>query len=270
MIIHPYTSQPVSANKKPTSPIQGKMVDVSMVNVEAEVLQGSLACPVLVHFWSPRCGACKQFIPLLEGLQVKYTKSWILAKINVDEQAQLAAQFRIQSVPSVVLVVKGRPVEAFMGAVPESQIVKVLDKAYQFYQDDSAEDEDDPIAAATAAFYEGDYARCATLLSQHLGATGSLLQSDGERLVLSYAFLGQKQQALGFMGILEEKDRLQKWLNYSDVWDMPIEALVENWLQNLSTQPHIKDRLVELFSLLGSEHKLVQEGRRKMSRILFS
>lgn len=270
MIIHPYTSQPVSAQKKSSFQVQGKIVDVSIVNVETEVLQGSMDCPVLVDFWAPWCGPCQQFIPILEGLQKKYPKPWVLAKVNVDEQGQLAAQFRVQSIPSVVVVAKGRPMEAFMGAVPESQVIKVLDKAYQLYQNDYEENNEDPLAAAEKAFNEGDYARCAHVLNQYLAEEGSLEQRDGERFVLSYAFLGQKQQAEGFVKMLAQPEAVLKWLQYDDVWGVPLDQLIEDWLQKLITHPPLKERLVDLFSLLGSEHRMVQEGRKRMSRILFS
>lgn len=268
MIIHPYTSQTVTSQKKSASQVQGKTVDVSMVNLEAEVLQASLACPVLVDFWAPWCGPCKQFVPILEGLQTRYPKPWVLAKVNVDEQPQLAAQFRIQSIPSVVVVIQGRPIDAFMGAIPEAQLVQLLDKAYQFYKDDLEEhDEEDPLVGAQKAFNQGDYARSATLLSRYLGENQTLAQSDGERLVLSYAFLGQKDQAIGFLNVLEKPEPLKTWL---EAWQGDPAQVVEQWLSQLAENPNTKDKLVELFSLLGSEHTLVQEGRKKMSRILFS
>lgn len=266
MIIHPYTSQTVTSQKKAASG-QSKIVDVTMLNVEAELLQASVSLPVLVDFWAPWCEPCKQFLPLLEGLQKSYSKPWILAKVNVDEQGQLAAQFRIQSIPSVVMIAKGRPVEAFMGAVPETQIVKLLDKAYQFYKDDFEEDEQDPLVEAEKSFNRGDYTRSATLLSQCLGQAQKLAEADATRLILSYAFLGQNQQAVGFLSLLEKPTITSDWLS---AWQGNPAEVVSHWLVQLLTQPEVKTKLVELFSLLGSEHTLVQEGRKKMSRILFA
>ena len=91
-------------------------------NFMADVVEASRQLPVLVDFWAPWCGPCKQLGPMLEKI-VGETKGAVrLVKINVDENQQLAAQMRVQSIPAVFAFVNGQPVDGFMGALPESQL----------------------------------------------------------------------------------------------------------------------------------------------------
>lgn len=266
MIIHPYTSQTITSQKKEPSQVRGKIVDVSMKNVEAEILQGSHLCPVLVDFWAPWCGPCQQFIPVLEGLHKKYPQPWILAKINVDTEPQLAAQFRIQSIPAVVLVAKGRPLEAFTGPIPEADLIKLLDKAHQLYKNDNKDKDEDPRVVAAHAFSHENYTQSADLLNHCLATNSQLSPRDSERLILSHAFLGQIPQAIERLHILEKPEPIKNWLAH---WQGTPSHAVDKWLSQLPNDK-AKESLILLFSLLGSDHTLTQEGRKKMSRILFA
>ncbi|MDI9331710.1 MAG: thioredoxin [Alphaproteobacteria bacterium] len=104
------------------------MLDVTIENFEAEVVNTSMTTPVLVDFWAPWCGPCKSLGPVLERLEAEYGGRFKLAKINSDDQQQLASAFGIRSIPTCVLMVGGRPVDGFMGAQPEGQLREFLDK----------------------------------------------------------------------------------------------------------------------------------------------
>ena len=104
------------------------MLDVTVQNFEAEVIEASMATPVLVDFWAPWCGPCKSLGPVLEKLETDYAGRFKLVKINSDNEQQLAAAFGIRSIPTCVLLVGGQPVDGFMGALPEGKVREFLDK----------------------------------------------------------------------------------------------------------------------------------------------
>jgi len=104
------------------------MIDVTLENFETEVVAASMEVPVLVDFWAPWCGPCKVIGPLLEKLETAYGGRFKLVKIDSDQEQQLAGAFGIRSIPTCILLMGGRPVDGFQGAMPEGQIREFLDK----------------------------------------------------------------------------------------------------------------------------------------------
>ncbi|MDP3424137.1 MAG: thioredoxin [Burkholderiaceae bacterium] len=104
------------------------MIDVTVANFEAEVVEASMTTPVLVDFWAPWCGPCKSLGPVLEKVEAAYNGRFKLVKINSDDEQELAGAFGIRSIPTCVLMVGGKPVDGFMGALPEGQVKAFLDK----------------------------------------------------------------------------------------------------------------------------------------------
>jgi len=108
------------------------MIDITLQNFEAELIQGSMQQPVLLDIWAPWCGPCKQLGPVLEKLETAYAGRFVLAKLNADEVPEIAGQlsqmFGVRSIPFCVMFSQGQPVDGFVGAVPEAQIREFLDK----------------------------------------------------------------------------------------------------------------------------------------------
>jgi putative thioredoxin len=102
--------------------------DVTEADFQSTVLEQSLQVPVLLDCWAPWCGPCKALGPVLEKLAAAYGGRFVLAKLNTDEAPQISAALRLRSIPMVVLFVGGRPVDQFVGALPEGQIRAFLDK----------------------------------------------------------------------------------------------------------------------------------------------
>ncbi|MDQ3617773.1 MAG: thioredoxin [Pseudomonadota bacterium] len=120
---------PSSVNQPPTDHDASALphvFDANSDSFEADVLQKSLQTPVLVDFWAEWCGPCKQLGPILEKLAGEYHGAFELAKVDVDKEQSLAAAFQIRSIPTVILLKDGQPVDGFPGALPEGQIREFL------------------------------------------------------------------------------------------------------------------------------------------------
>lgn len=106
---------------------QAAIIDVDAQNFMSEVIEASQNQAVIVQFWAPWCGPCKQLGPVLEKI-VAESKNVKLARVNIDENQNIAAQMRVQSVPTVFGIIGGRPVDGFAGAQPESAVRQFVEK----------------------------------------------------------------------------------------------------------------------------------------------
>ncbi len=104
------------------------MMNVTAENFDVEVINSSMQTPVLIDFWAPWCGPCKVIGPLLEKLETSYGGRFKLVKIDSDQEQELSQAFGIRSIPTCVLMFQGKPVDGFMGALPEGQIKEFLEK----------------------------------------------------------------------------------------------------------------------------------------------
>ncbi len=161
------------ASARGGTPAGDAVVDVTEATFQSEVVERSMQVPVVVDLWATWCGPCKQLSPVLERLAVEAEGSWVLAKVDVDANPRIAQLFGVQSVPTVVAIAGGQPVEAFAGAQPEPQIREWITKLLDAMRDQlpgirAAEEaaggaveeqpEDERFTAAEDALERGDYA----------------------------------------------------------------------------------------------------------------
>jgi putative thioredoxin len=145
--------------------------DSDQTQFAKDVLDASRTVPVIVDFWAPWCGPCKQLQPAIEKV-VKAAKGAVkLVKINIDQNQMLAQQLRIQSIPAVYAFFGGRPVDGFMGAVPESQVKQFVDRLVQMTGGAGAEGADELaelLEHAKAAIAQNDFALASRIYSEIL------------------------------------------------------------------------------------------------------
>jgi len=166
--------------------------DVTEMDFEQQVLERSLHQPVLLDCWAPWCGPCRSLGPVLEKLVQAYGGRFALAKLNTDEAPNISAALRMRSIPLVVLFVGGRPVDQFVGALPEGQIRQFLDKHLAgLPAPQAAEPEVDPVQALREAVAQAPDAETAeALLRQGLAMVPhhpDLTQDLAERLLGRHA-----------------------------------------------------------------------------------
>ena len=200
------------------------MIDVTIANFEAEVVEGSKTTPVLIDFWAPWCGPCKVIGPLLEKLETDYQGRFKLAKIDSDQEQQLAAAFGVRSIPTCVLMMNGQPVDGFMGALPEGKLREFLDKNLPDAAELEAEAEEEEALEALA---EGDTGAALEKL-QHAVATDPAnddARFDYVKLLLLQGSLDEAKVAfapvISKTSLVRRFDSLQRFMNALDAPGKP-------------------------------------------------
>jgi putative thioredoxin len=151
------------------APASDLIADTTTQTFVKDVIEESKTRPVLVDFWAPWCGPCKQLTPVLEKVTKAAKGKLKLVKMNIDEHPpvfqQIAQQMGIQSIPAVLAFVNGQPIDGFLGALPEKQITEFVER---LIKDRVGAEEKDALAAADAALAEKDYAGAADLYAKVL------------------------------------------------------------------------------------------------------
>jgi putative thioredoxin len=170
----------------------------------ADVLDASRDTPVLVDFWAPWCGPCRELTPALERAVTKAQGKVRLVKMNIDEHPQIAGQLGIQSIPAVIAFKNGQPLDGFMGALPESQVMAFIERIAGPVGPTDAEK---TLESADQALAGNDYSGAAALYSGVLQAEPDNMKALGG-LVRCFVALGELAQARGlFAGLTPEQER---------------------------------------------------------------
>ena len=143
-------------------------IDVDLNNFMAEVVEGSSQQPVIVQFWAPWCGPCKQLGPVLEKVVAAANGKVKMVRVNIDDNQQIAQQLRVQSVPTVYAFVDGQPVDGFTGAQPESAVTQFIEKVSSL--GGAGADIASMLDSGNAAFETQDFASAMQIFQQVMEA----------------------------------------------------------------------------------------------------
>src|ERR1700754_648786 len=167
-----------------------------------DVIEESKRQPVLIDFWAPWCGPCRQLTPVLEKA-VRAAKGKVkLVKMNIDEHPAIPGQMGIQSIPAVIAFVNGQPADGFMGAVPESQVNAFIEKLTKGVPGGDA----DLLAEAEALLAEGDAATAASIYAEVLAQDSTSVPALAG-LARCYVTAGSLDQAKQTLALVPEAKR---------------------------------------------------------------
>ena len=283
-----------AAAQRAADPVASNLIiDVTTASFEADVITQSMSVPVVVDLWATWCEPCKQLSPILEKLALEYDGRWILAKVDVDAEQQIAAAFQVQSIPTVYVVIGGQVAPMFQGAMPESQVRQVLEAVLaeaekagitgRVATDAQAEGEEtqaiqppsDPrFDAAEAALESGDWAKAIDAYKEILSvAPGdaiakigllnvNLLQrTDGRDLAEDIEKMTLETEA-----VLRAADATFLMGDFADAF-----ALLIEHLKNVTGahRDQTRERVLELFEIAGPTDPAVVKARIALTNALF-
>jgi putative thioredoxin len=261
------------------------IIDVTEASFESDVIAASNSVPVVVDLWATWCGPCKQLSPILEKLAVEYAGRWVLAKVDVDAQQQIAAAFRVQSIPTIVAVIKGQVLPLFQGALPEAQVRQYIDELLRVAEqagvsgsvgmaEPSLEPEEDPRwDQAADAIEAGDYAT-ATALYEQLRA----VDPEQAGAAIAQVALVSRIDGVDPVAALAAADadpadlELARTAADVEVAQGQPEAAFDRLLavvRGSADKAPARDALVELFALVGDADPVVKAARSKLANALF-
>jgi putative thioredoxin len=285
-----------SDGEQPAAPSSGGfIIDVTEETFQADVVERSLQVPVIVDLWAEWCGPCKQLSPMLERLAREGNGAWVLAKIDVDANPRVAQLFGVQSIPTVVAIASGQPVEAFAGAQPEPQVRQWINALLDALRDrlpgisaaesgagagaavePEPEPEDPRFVEAETAFEQGDYARAEAAYQKILDAEPA--NEQAKAALGQVRFLSRAEAADPSVVVRADisPEDIDAQLSAADVElaNQRVEQAFKRLLSVIrrtsgSDRDRAREHLVELFGLFPPEDPNVAKARRDLASALY-
>ncbi len=285
----------------PASPF---VFDVTKATFQQDVVQKSMEIPVVIDFWAPWCNPCKQLAPILEALAVEFAGKFLLAKVNTDEQPEIAQAFRVESLPTIFAMIQGQPVDQFTGLLTAEQAREWVQRllptpAQQLTQDAMALVETDPKAAeskfrealelspdedslkiclASVVLKQGRLDECASLLD--VLAKRGFLEPEAERLKSELELRRSAAESGGVevARTASEADpaNLILQVHLADAYAASqqhrkaLEICLNIVQQDFGdARAEAKTAMVRIFDMLGPASELTGEFRRKLATALY-
>ncbi|WP_344678236.1 tetratricopeptide repeat protein [Saccharopolyspora taberi] len=288
-------SQPAPANGDGGTAGQQNpaVIDVTEATFQAEVVERSLQVPVVVDLWATWCGPCKQLSPVLEKLAAEAGGAWVLAKIDVDANPRIAQLFQVQSVPTVIAIAGGQPVEAFAGAQPEPQIrqwigalldalrdqlpgIRAAEQGAAAAEEPAEEPEDPRFTAAEDALERGDFAAAEAAYQQILDAEPNNELAKAALVQVRFSARAENADPSAIERGDAAPEDVDAQLAAADA-ELAVQRVEEAFDRLVRTvkntggdeRNRVREHLVEMFDLFPDGDERVTAARRKLASALF-
>jgi putative thioredoxin len=268
------------------------VIDVTEQTFQTDVLERSLQVPVVVDLWATWCQPCKQLSPVLERLAEQGRGTWILAKVDIDANPRIAQAFGVQSIPTVIALAGGQPVEAFSGAQPEPQVRQWIEALITEFRDKlpgiraaesgvgdaepELEEEDPRFVAAEDALERGDYAGAEAAYQRILDAEPANEQANAAIAQVRFLARAESADPSAVARADANPDDVDAQLAAADA-ELATEQVDAAFARLVSTvgrtdgeeRDRVREHLVGLFELFPPDDARVMAARRALARVLF-
>ncbi|MDA3643346.1 tetratricopeptide repeat protein [Saccharopolyspora indica] len=284
-------AQPAAGGDGGAAPASGAVIDVTEADFQAEVVEKSLQVPVIVDLWATWCGPCKQLSPVLERLAQEAGGAWVLAKIDVDANPRIAQLFQVQSVPMVIAIAGGQPVDAFSGALPEPQIRQWIDELLNALRDqlpgiraaeqggaaEPVEEPEDPrFTAAEDALERGDYAAAEDAYQKILDSEPNNEQAKAALSQVRFTARAEQADPAAIERADAAPDDIDAQLAAADA-ELAIGRVKEGFDRLIGSvkrtsgdeRDRVRRHLVEMFEVFPEGDERVSAARRALASALF-